>query len=190
MNAALLNGPRRQFVLLVVGAALLIIAALASFVLAPQMRRLAAAQKDAPESVASSGRTVADQLSDQDAVLVALSQRLDGGNGVAPKQLEAYLVDRLQATAAQRSLEITGLRPTRGQTVDAFREVGVQLAVQGDYVNIARWLDAISLGDDAVVLKELRINRAPVTPDDPSSTDNPGLEAELTLASYQLEPTS
>lgn len=184
----LTSWPRRQFVLAVGGICVLAIAAVASFALAPQARRLKATMRAAPVNTVSRTEDLQSQLMARDATMVGLSRSLNGKrDALPPREFEAFVVDQLQANASRHAVSLNGVIPARGERIESFREHRFELSLRGGYAGIAAWLHALRDDLGFVVIKELRMSRANARPEHP---DNPLIQAELTLASYQVEGSS
>ncbi|MEO1574244.1 MAG: hypothetical protein AAFU65_04710 [Pseudomonadota bacterium] len=185
MIALLATWPRRQFVLVVGGVSLLAVAAVASFAVAPQARRLDAVRHAAPPAIAASSEALTANLLDRDQVMVALSRALSGSRGdLPPREFEAFVVEQLQSNAWRYGVTLNGVVPARGERIEAFREQRFELSLRGSYAGISDWLRALRQELGVVVIKDLRLQRAEARPVEP---EDPVIQAELTLASYQVE---
>lgn len=185
MMALMSAWPRRQFVLAVGGVALLIVAAVASFAVAPQARRLDAVKRAIPPATPASADELAASLLKRDQDMVRLSRALTGSrDNLPPREFEAFVVEQLQANAWRYGVTLNGVVPARGERIDAFREQRFDLSLRGSYTGISEWLRALRQDLGVVVIKELRLQRAESTPLQPV---DPLIQAELTLASYRVE---
>lgn len=175
----------RQIMLLLGGAALLICTALASALLIPQIQRYRTISSDrAALPPPADDAELAAMLGARDAEISALSRRLHGEMaGLPPREIESFVIDSLQSIAWRRDVTLQGVRPSTGETVDAFQELVFRLELSGDYYDLFAWLRDLHSELGFVVIKEYRMQRA----DQNNAT--PLLKVELTLASYRKAAT-
>lgn len=174
--------PARQFYLLLGGILLLVAVGFASAVTLPQYKRVQGAQKafSVTAQPASDSATLSGQLLQLDADIVALTKQLHGDRATAPaREIEAFVVDRLQTNAWQHDVALQSIVPRAGDNIEQFEELVFDLSLTGRYEDIYGWLR--QLGDDLgfVVIKQLRITAVD------SQQSEPELRADVTLASYR-----
>lgn len=184
MKSSLTSMPTRQFVLLLAGTALVVVAATASLITTPQLRRLAAARSAVTSMDQSkpSGDALATVIAQRDAQLVNLSKALQGGTDLPARQFESFVVEQLQNKAWQNSVELQSVVPRQGDMIDVFREQRFDLIVSGSYADIFAWVHTLKHDLGFVVIKEMQLSRA--NGSENNATD-PNLLARLALASYK-----
>ncbi|MBT8131506.1 MAG: type 4a pilus biogenesis protein PilO [Gammaproteobacteria bacterium] len=171
----------REFRLIVIGALLLVIAGAASYGIAPQWKKYSAArlQLQALQVLPASG-DVGIQLDGMRQIVTALRHSVQGEAGALPaRELEAFLIGKLQSISYGNSVELAGVRPGQSQKVSGFWETTFQVDVSGNYQSIYSWLDDLSDDLGFIVIKDFRLV--------PSGGDpaEPRLQATMTIASYQ-----
>ena len=168
--------------LAMVGVTLLLLAALAMYVVLPEARdyRKSVSTLEILERVASSG----DQLDQEMAVLRedvdGLQKRLHGDMVNMPKnQMEAFIIGRLQGISWRNNMELRSVKPGKGDAVQMFEEVLFDVEVSGDYFDLFAWLQ--ELGDELgfVVVKHFAIKQAA------SAASDNLINARLTIVSYR-----
>lgn len=183
--AALEKLDKRTLALLIGGGALLIVAALFSLLVAPQLRNYRAAlaaQAALPPPPADEAQLQA-LLAERSAQIDELAQRLHGDMaGLPPREIESFVVDRLQRLAWNHDVTLEGVRPSVGETIENFQEVLFRLELTGDYFDLFDWLRELRTELGFIVIKEYRMQRA--SGDEQSE---PPLKVQVTVASYRRE---
>ena len=114
----------------------------------------------------------------------ALRRRLHGDMAnLPPKEIEAYIIGRLQAISWRNRVELVGVEPNSGEMIESFREMLFTVRLAGDYFDLYNWLRDLGKELGFVVIK--RYQMSPVD----RNEEVPRLSAELTIASYRtVEP--
>lgn len=112
--------------------------------------------------------------------ITMLDQNLHGGMVDLPdRQMEAYVIGRLQEISWRNSVTLLGVRPGTASTVTNLEEIPFNVEVSGDYFDLYAWLQ--DLGADLNFLAIRHFNISPVN----SGSATPDLKASLTLVSYR-----
>ncbi len=167
----------------ILGALLLLItAALATYVLAPPFKSHRAAVDSLRQvrNAAQSKGALGEGLAAMKQEVEALRRRLRGDTAnLPPKQVEAYIIGKLQGLSWRHSLELSSVQPEQGQPFHIFQETLFRVEVLGDYFDLFDWLQELGQELGFVVIKEFELQ--PVGGD----TQRPLLKMRLTLASYR-----
>ena len=172
----------RELRVLLAGAGLIALAALATSALLPQVRALAAARGEVDVLLAAS--VDADQLEqdllEQDRRVEEIRFRLYGDMADLPvKQVEAYIIGRLQEISWGTGVELLSVKPAAGEQVQIFEEMLFNVELLGEYNDLYRWLWDVRNELGYVVIKEYKLTRRD------NSDVAPILLASLSLASYR-----
>jgi len=97
------------------------------------------------------------------------------------KQVEAYVIGRLQKISWRNKVDLVSVEPSSGQQVQIFSETLFNIELVGEYDNIYRWLWDAKNELGFVVVKEYGMRRRD------ELDDNPRLLAEVSLASYRAQ---
>jgi Tfp pilus assembly protein PilO len=165
----------------------LVAAALATYLVWPQLKaqRAAAVERSALQEVVGAATTLtAQRLALQDEVqqleLALYADGADAAHGTAPT-LESRIMTALQQLASRNALRVESMRPIAGTQIEPVRETLFELELTGAYADLHGWLRAVRANLDAVVVRELVFS-----PLDDSA--DPELRAVLTLAAYRSVP--
>lgn len=173
---------RRELMLILLLLGVVLLAPLSTYVLWPELKTYRAVSASRETLVMAMAQE--DEL---DAQLEALRERVgelerrlhgDMAN-LPPKEVEAYIIGRLQAISWRNRVELVGVEPGSGETIESFREMLFNVSLAGDYFDLYNWLRDLGEELGFVVIKQYQMS-----PIDRSET-NPRLSAELTIASYR-----
>ena len=173
--------PTRQFYLILIGSVCILCVGLASVIAIPQYKRLQRAHAlAATKEPSTSTQNLEALLQQRDAEALELGKKLHGDRANLPeREIEAFVIDRLQSNAWQHTVALQSVVPKAGESIDHFRELIFELSLTGGYENLFDWLYSLRRDLGFVVIKELHI----------SSTGNtlgePVLQADITLSSYR-----
>lgn len=110
----------------------------------------------------------------------SLEQRLHGDlAGLPAKEVEAYVVGRLQAISWRNRVDLVGVEPGDGDDIETFREVQFRVRLNGDYFDLYSWLRDLGRELGFIVIKQYEMS--PIN----QGEQNPRLEAVLTIAAYR-----
>lgn len=110
----------------------------------------------------------------------ALEKQLHGDlAGLPAKEVEAYIIGRLQAISWRNRVDLVGVEPGDGEDIETFRELLFKVRLHGDYFDLYTWLRDLGEELGFIVIKQYEMS--PINQNEP----NPELEAELTIAAYR-----
>ncbi|MDJ0939558.1 MAG: type 4a pilus biogenesis protein PilO [Woeseiaceae bacterium] len=172
----------RELRLALLGLGAVVTSAVVVGVLVPKAKALGVARQTIAELEASAedGSALQDRLLEEDARIKDLRHRLHGDMANLPaKQVEAYIIGRLQTASWGNNVELVGVEPATGERVQSFQEMLFNVRLNGRYDDLYRWLWDVRNDLGYIVIKEYRLVRE----DDDDA--EPLLGADLSLASYR-----
>ena len=132
------------------------------------------------EATARDGRELELQLEQQHESIAELRYQLDGDMANLPvRQVEAYIIGRLQRVSWDNDVELLSVEPASGERIQIFQELLFNVQLAGRYEDLYRWLLEMREDLGFVVVKEYQLSRAD------NEDDDPKLLANLSLASYR-----
>jgi len=130
--------------------------------------------------VVESGDLLDDQIAQLRGDIESLQRRLHGDMASLPeKQIEAHVIGRLQKLSWQNNVQLVGIEPSAGATIESFREILFRVNLTGDYFDMYKWLQDVSSELGFVLIKQYEMN--PMN-DSPGS---PRLSVKLDMATYR-----
>lgn len=174
----------REFRLALVGLGLAITAIVVTVALLPGIKSYRSTAKAVAvlEEAKESSGALEQQLQERHANIEALKFRLHGDMANLPlKQVEAYVIGRLQKISWRNDVDLVSVQPLSGQQVQIFSEVLFNIELLGEYDNIYRWLWDATNELGFVVVKEYGMRRRDNVDDDPK------LLTKVSLASYRAQ---
>lgn len=169
-----------RLLLLGLGLALTSIAVVTAFVPKIKQYRTAMSTVAILEDAQRSSADLDHQLQERHANIEKLKYQLHGDMANLPfKQVESYVIGRLQKISWRNDVELVSVEPATGQQVQIFREMLFNIELVGEYTDIYRWLWDTKNELGFVVVKEYSMRR------DDDDDDNPRLLAEVSLSSYR-----
>jgi hypothetical protein len=182
MDAFLSRMEPRTLLIATTSLALLLAAALFSYVLLPEIKAYRQADRDRSllRGAVESGQILGGELAGLGAEVDQLSRKLHGDMANLPdKQLEAFVIGRLQGISWRNQVELVSVKPGKGRAVEIFRENLFDVEVAGDYFDLFAWLQNLTEELGFVVVKQFVIRPLDV------DTEAPRLSARLTIVSYR-----
>jgi len=182
MGGLLAKINRRELVLLLAGVSLLVVTAMVVGLLLPNAKAMVAAQQEVQklEAASQDGALLEQQLQQQRVEIGELNRQLYGDMAALPvRQVEAFIIGRLQRVSWQNQVELLSVEPASGDQVRIFQELLFNVQLLGDYADLYQWLREMRDELGYVVVKEYELSRA----DD--ADENPRLAATLSLAAYR-----
>ena len=173
----------RSLLMALLGIALLLTAASIVYLVIPQYKSLQMVMETRAtlEETVTKGKAVYGELERLDEEVAALGQRVNGDMANRPlKQMESYIIGRLQKISWQHNIELRGVAPGPGRSVQMFREIVFDVQLVGDYFQLVAWLRELSNQLGFVVVKEYRLR--PLNGQDAV----PMLAMDLKMVSYRL----
>jgi len=182
MNAVLIRFGRREFLLILSMAVLSVTALLFTFLVLPPLKTYLKISKteSSLSNVVIDGQELNSQLDQFRQDIELLERRLHGDMASLPeKEIEAHIVGKLQQISWQNNIQLIGVEPSAGDTVESFHEILFRVTLAGDYPDLYRWLREV--GDELgfVLIKQYEMQ----TLDDVAK--NPLLTVKLTMSTYR-----
>ncbi len=172
----------RMMAIILGATVLLITVALISFLLWPQFREYRSIENTHTllGNMVTDGGELAKELITAKNDVASLDRDLHGDMANLPvKQLESYIIGKLQKISWQADLELVSVKPGKGKMVRNFREILFEVEVVGSYFNFFEWLRTVGKELGFVVIK--RFDISPQTRYEPE----PALNVKLTMVSYR-----
>ena len=173
---------RRELALILSLVCVLGVAPLSAYVVWPKVKshRALSASRDTLVAAAANEGELQAQLDALRGQVESLERRLHGDMArLQPKEIEAYIIGRLQAISWRNRVELVGVEPGRGEVIETFREMLFKVSLAGDYFDLYKWLKDLGEELGFVVIKQYQLSPLDRT------EKNPRLSAELTIASYR-----
>jgi Tfp pilus assembly protein PilO len=173
---------KRELALILTLVGAILLAPVSTYIVWPEFTKLrsVSASRDALVATAANEGELSAELDKLRSNVQTLERRLHGDMAnLPPKEVEAYIIGRLQAISWRNRVELVGVEPGTGEVIEAFREMLFTVRLAGDYFDLYNWLR--DLGEE---LGFVVIKRYQVSPID-RSEQTPRLAAELTIASYR-----
>ena len=174
----------RELRLLLLGTGLVMTALTVTALLLPVTKKYVAKTREVAvlEEAEANSPNLDKHLQERHARIEDLKFRLHGDITNMPyKQIESYVIGRLQNISWRNDVELVSVKPASGQQVQIFREMLFNIELVGQYDDIYRWLWDAKNELGFVVVKEYAMSRRD------SVDDQPLLLAEVSLASYRAE---
>ena len=182
MLAVLSRFDRREFWLILGVTVVAVIALLFTYLVLPKIKtyRGIAKTETTLSKVVESGDLLDTQLARLDGDIDTLRRRLHGDMASLPeKEIEAYVVGKLQRMSWQNNIQLVGIEPSAGATIETFHEILFRVSLAGDYFDMYQWLREVSSELGFVLIKQYEMK-----PMD-NFLQNPRLSVTLTMATYR-----
>lgn len=182
MFALLQRYGKRELLLILLLVGSIMLAPISTYVVWPEFRKFRAVSstRDTLRSTTANEGELAEELSAIRVAVQGLERRLHGDMAnLPPKEIEAYIIGRLQAISWRNRVELVGVEPNSGEMIESFREMLFTVRLAGDYFDLYNWLRDLGKELGFVVIK--RYQMSPVN----RNEEVPRLSAELTIASYR-----
>ena len=174
----------RRFYGLVGSAVLLVVAAVLSFVLLPQIKNYQLQQKTRASlpAIPNADFDFPQLLNERGLEIEKRAKLLHGDMANLPlREIEAFVIDRVQGIAWNHDVVLEGVKPEGGDSIDSFKEILFKLEISGQYEDLFAWLHELKEELGFIVIKEYEMTRVTKT------NVNPVLNVRLTIASYRKE---
>lgn len=184
MNSPLQKIGTRELRLLLLGAGLVISVVVVTAMLLPKMKQYSAAIREVSvlEEARANSPDLERHLQERHTKIEELKFQLNGDITNLPfKQVESYVLGRLQKISWRNDVELVSVEPASGQKIQIFRELLFNIEIVGEYDNIYRWLWDAKNELGFTVVKEYSMSRRD------NIDDHPRLLAQVSLASYRAE---
>lgn len=181
--AAVLSRFGKRDLLVILALAILAIMALAfTFLVMPGIKTYLAVTKTetALNMVVDNGELLEQQINGINNEIESLERRLHGDMASLPiKEIESHVVGKLQQISWQNDIQLVGIEPAAGETIETFHEILFRVSLAGDYLNMYQWLREVSADLGFVLVKQYEMQPAD------NRALNPRLSVELTMATYR-----
>jgi Tfp pilus assembly protein PilO len=182
MLAALQKYQPRVLILMMSGVFLILAAAMFSGVLWPQIKlnKQTLEERTMLHRISMNTEELERQLQALSEDVDSLSHQIHGDMVDLPeKQLEAFVIGRLQGISTRNDVRLMSVQPHGGESVNIFREALFDVTITGDYFDLFNWLQDLSRELGFVVVKRYTI--APLGPQE----ERPMLHVSMTIVSYR-----
>ena len=179
------NAQARVVAMMLIGIVALVALAEFTYLLWPQIKNykdLYSSHQVLQQAVANSD-SLSSQLQKIDTEVQDLSRQLHGDMAKLPvKQMESFVIGRLQKVSWATDVELVSVQPGRGNQVQNFRERLFEVKLSAGYHDFFEWLQVVNQELGYIVVKKFEI-----IVDDRDALKNPKLRLVLTLVSYRME---
>lgn len=142
--------------------------------------RTARAEVQVLQKAAQDGTELEQHLQQKHDKITELQYQLHGDMAnLPPKQVEAFILGRLQRVSWNNNIELVSVTPAIGERVQIFQELLFNVKIAGQYEDLFHWLWEARSELGFVVVKEFSLRR------NDAVDEQPRLLAELSLASYR-----
>lgn len=182
MQAFLQKISVREFRLLLLGFGAVLTCAAVALLVIPNARAYQAASREVTvlRQAARDGDELETHLQAQHEKIQKLNYRLHGDMaGLPVRQVESYVVGRLQGISWGNDIELVSVEPAMGDRVEIFQEMIFNVQLSGEYTDLYQWLWEARNELGFVVIKEYGLARRD------NDDDEPLLLADLSLATYR-----
>lgn len=173
-----------RVVALLLGAVLLLLGAVQlSYLLWPQVKAFRSVSNSYAvlQEAVNSTEGLEQQLAKARSEVAVVSRQLHGDMaGLPAKQMESYIIGRLQKVSWDTGVELIGVKPGDGQRVQMFQESLFEVEIRAAYFDFFNWLQTIGEELGFIVVKKYEIQ-----PLGGEWTD-PKLKVVLTMVSYRM----
>lgn len=182
MVSALSRFDRRQFMLILTLLIFSLTSLAFTFLALPRIKTYLAVKKTETTlaMVVDNGELLAIQIQDLNGDIESLQRRVHGDMASLPlKEIESHIVGKLQQISWQNDIQLVGIEPSVGETIETFHELLFRVTLAGEYSNMYEWLGEVSSDLGFVLVKQYQMK-----PMD-NQAQNPRLSVQLTMATYR-----
>ncbi len=130
--------------------------------------------------VVENGNLLDNQLAQSRRDIDVLQRRLHGDMASLPeKEIEAYVIGKLQRISWHNNVQLVGIEPSAGATIESFHEILFRVRLAGDYFDMYQWLQDVNSELGFVLIKQYEMK--PME----KFSRNPRLSVQLTMATYR-----
>ncbi len=179
---ALSRFDRREFFLILTIIVFTVTTLVFTYLVLPKIKIYLAVAKTESilNNVVDNGGQLNDQIQGLSRDIDLLQRQLHGDMASLPvKEIEAYVVGKLQQISWQNDIQLVGIEPSAGATIETFHEILFRVTLAGDHRNTYRWLREVSSELGFVLVKNFAMQ--PME----DRAQNPRLSMELTMATYR-----
>ena len=179
---ALSRFDRREFFLILTIIVFTVTTLVFTYLVLPKIKIYLAVAKSESilNNVVGNDAQMNDQIQGLSRDIDLLQRQLHGDMASLPvKEIEAYVVGKLQQISWQNDIQLVGIEPSAGATIETFHEILFRVTLAGDHRNTYRWLREVSSELGFVLVKNFAMQ--PME----DRAQNPRLSVELTMATYR-----
>jgi hypothetical protein len=182
MNDFLETSEPRTVAMMLAAVVLLASAVLITYILWPQIKAFSSVNgsHNLMLSTVNGSDDLEHQIAKVKTEVDSMAHQLHGDMAKLPaKQLESYIIGRLQKISWETDVELISVKPDVGQRVQMFQESLFDVEINAGYFDFFNWLQAISRELGFIVVKKYEINVQD------KALQNPKLKITLTMVSYR-----
>lgn len=182
MVTALGRFDRREFFLILTIMVFAVTTLVFTYLVLPKIKIYLAVAKTESilNNVVDNDAQLNDQIQGLSRDIDLLQRQLHGDMASLPvKEIEAYVVGKLQQISWQNDIQLVGIEPSAGATIETFHEILFRVTLAGDHRNTYRWLREVNSELGFVLVKKFAMQ--PME----DRAQNPRLSVELTMATYR-----
>jgi len=184
MQSFIENAQPRVVGMLLAAIVLLVTAVQLTYLLWPQIKAFSALRESQLVLVnaVSSSDGLDQQLARAKSQVESLAHQLHGDMaGLPAKQMESYIIGRLQKVSWETDVELISVKPGNGKKVQMFQESLFEVEIHAGYPEFFNWLQTIGSELGFIVVKRYEIH--------PQGRElaAPELKIALTMVSYRME---
>ena len=173
-----------RVVAMMLGAVVLLISAVqVTYLLWPQIKTFNAVNKSHSVllGVVNNSDGLDQQLGKAQSEVERLARQLHGDMaGLPAKQMESYIIGRLQKVSWDTGVELISVKPGDGQKVQMFQESLFEVEIHAAYFDFFTWLQTLGQELGFIVVKKYDIQPQG------SELSDPKLKIVLTMVSYRM----
>ncbi len=182
MLTALNRFDRKEFWLILALTVFTVMALLFTYLVLPKIKIYRGVSKTeiTLSKVVENGNLLDKQLAQFHRDIDLLQRRLHGDMASLPeKEIEAYVIGKLQRISWQNNVQLVGIEPSAGATIESFHEILFRVSLAGDYFDMYQWLQDVSSELGFVLIRQYEMK--PME----NLSQNPRLSVKLTMATYR-----
>lgn len=175
----------RSLRLLLAGSLMLLIAALAVYLIKPKYLawQMLVSSNESLDKAIAYGPELEAQIEGRYQRMADLEARLFGTAGaVSAQKVESHIVGALQEISWQNSVTLEGVKPLPSKKIMIFDEIPFEVTLRADYFSLFAWLQEVNRQLGFIVVDQFEIAAGR------RSRTDPNLEMTLRMANYRVAP--
>lgn len=182
MLSALNRFDRKELAIILTLVVFVIMALLFTYLALPKIKiyRGIAKTETTLNKVVESGELLDKQMAQLHRDIDSLQHRLHGDMASLPeKEIEAHVIGKLQLMSWQNNVQLIGIEPSAGETIESFHEILFRVDLAGDYFDMYKWLQDVSRELGFVLIKQYEMK--PMN----DASRSPRLAVKMDMATYR-----